>query len=255
MREVIGFSQTVKKYGKAIAVNIIPPIIMKGVYKVWKFLQHPNRVALPNPSEYSTLNGCVEVPSQVSAYLLCRDKYLKPTDVVLDVGFGLGYGLQIRAAKVENLIGIEVDVRAVDRGRRIFAGHPHVKKVLLYDGKDIPFEDKTFDVVTCVDTIEHVKDYKGLLLKMVRVARRLTFLSTPNRRPKYTLTDGRPKNYWHLREWSYEELDTILQRTSDIHIEWNFLNGPWGGSFECSPNVSKDTLALIPVLILDLSQG
>lgn len=228
---------------------------MKGVRKLWATLQHSKRSVLRNFSEYSTLNGCVEVPCQVEAYLLCRDKYLKPTDAVLDVGFGLGYGMQIMAAKVRDLIGIEVDVRAVTHGRRIFEGHPRIKKVLLYDGKGIPFKDKTFDVVICVEVLEHVADYNGLLLEMVRVSKRLIFITTPNRRPAYTRQDGKPKNRWHLCEWSYEELDTILQRIPDIHIDWNFLNGPWGGPFECSANVSKDTLALIPALMLDPSQG
>lgn len=255
MRKVVDFTYTVKKYVKTIAVNIMPPIVMKGVYELWKALQHPGRVALPNPSEYSTLNGYLEVPSQVEAYLLCRDKYLKPTDVVLDIGFGLAYGLQIMAGKAKYLIGIEVDTRAVKRGCRFFKGHPRIKKVLLYDGKSIPFKDKTFDVVTCVDVIEHVPDYTALILEMIRVSKRIVVLSTPNRRPEYTGPDRKPKNYWHLREWSYEELDTILQRIPDIHIDWNFLNGSWNGPFKCGSTVSEDTLALTPALMLDSSQG
>ncbi len=257
MLKAVSFVKDAKKYGKRLALNIAPPIITQCIRKIRQQIvrRSARSTALPHPSEYSTLDGSIEVPCQVEAYLLCRDKYLKPTDAVLDVGFGLGYGLQIMAAKVENLIGIEIDARAVDRGRLLFKGHPRIKKVLLYDGRDIPFEDKTFDVVTCVDIIEHVEDYKGLLLEMARVARRLTFISTPNRRPEYTLTDGRPKNYWHLREWSYEKFDSILQKIPDIQVEWNFLNGPWDGPFDCTPVVSENTLALIPALTLDSSQG
>lgn len=255
MREVIGFTQIVKKYGGARAGSITPTIIMKGVYKLWKALGHPNRVASSNPSEYSTLNGCVEVPCQVEAYFLCRDKYLKSTDAVLDVGFGLGYGLQIMAAKVVNSIGLETDVRAVERGCRIFEGHPCIKEVLLYDGGSIPFRDKSFDVVTCVEILEHVEDYKNLALEMARVSKRLVFITTPNRCPEYTRWDGKPKNYWHLREWSYQELDTILQRIPDIHINWNFLNGSWNGPFEWGTDVSENTLMLAPALVLDAFEG
>ncbi|HEC65489.1 MAG TPA: class I SAM-dependent methyltransferase, partial [bacterium] len=170
---------------------------------------------------------------------------------VLDVGFGLGYGLQIMAAKVNKLIGLEVDARAVDHGRRIFKGHPRIKQVLLCNGEGIPFKDKSFDVVTCVEVLEHVEDYKVLLLQMVRVSKRLIFITTPNRRLEYTTWDGKPRNYWHLREWSYQGLDTILQRIPDIHIDWNFLNGSWNGPFEWGTDVSENTLTLAPALVLD----
>ncbi len=257
MTKIVDFIKSAKKYGQGLAVNIAPPIITQCVHRIREQIVGYNAksTTLLQPSEYSTLDGSIEVPCQVEAYLFCRDKYLKPTDAVLDVGFGLGYGLQIMAAKVVNSIGFETDVRAVERGCRIFEGHPRIKQVLLYNGEGIPLKDKTFDVVTCVEVLEHVEDYKVLLLEMVRVSKRLIFISTPNRRPEYTRWDGKPKNRWHLREWSYEELDTILQRIPDIHIDWNFLNGSWNGPFDCTSVVSKNTLALTPALMLDSSQG
>lgn len=232
-----------------MAINITPPIITNGLRKFRKNIR-----GQPSPSEYSTLDNPLVVPCQVEAYLLCRDKYLKPTDVVLDIGFGLGYGLHIMAAKARNLIGIEVDTKAIEQGKRIFKGHPHIKKIMLYDGKHLPFRDKTFDVVTCIEVLEHVEDYKNLLLEMVRVSRRLVFITTPNRRPESTLPDGRPKNYWHLREWSYKDFDSILQQIPDVRVDWNFLNGLWNGPFECESIVSKNTLSLVPVLMLDTSK-
>lgn len=235
-----------------MSVAVIPPIAIALLRSIRDRLLH--RHAHPSPSEYSTIDNPLEVPCQVEAYLLCRDKYLKPSDIVLDVGFGLGYGLHIMAAKVMNLVGLEVDAKTLGRARRIFKRHSRIKEVCLYDGKSIPFKDKTFDVVTCVEILEHVEDYKGLLLEMIRVSRRLLFISTPNRRSKYTLPDGRPKNYWHLREWRYEEFDSILQQIPDVRVDWNFLNGLWNGPFEYSSVISKDTLSLIPVLMLITSQ-
>ena len=93
----------------------------------------------------------------------------------------------------------------------------------MFDGYNLPFPDDTFDVVTCVDVIEHVEDYDRLIKEMLRVSKKGVFLSTPNRRPEYTNRDGSPKNYWHLREWSFEELEMILSKFG--RTEWIFING------------------------------
>lgn len=251
MTKAVHLGNLWRQYGRKVVISITPPIITACVRKIRdRFLQRCTRLSpLPHPSEYSTLDNPLEVPCQVEAYLLCRDKYLKPTDVVLDVGFGLGYGLQIMAARVEHLIGLEVDLRAVERARRILEGHPRIKKIMLYDGKHFPFKDKTFDVVTCIEIIEHVKDYKDLLLEMVRVSRRLIFISTPNRRPENTLPDGRPKNYWHLREWTMQELNTILSGFG-FKVEWNFLNGLFEGPFTVTEKLVEKTWSLIPVILV-----
>jgi len=100
---------------------------------------------------------------------------------------------------------------------------------------------------------EHCFHTYALLQEMVRVSSRVVVLSTPNRRPKYTKRDGRPMNRWHLREWSFEELEAILQSISTVRVEWSFLDGPWEGPFECRCAASQDTMALTPALLLESS--
>ena len=250
MAKAICLRQHRGQYVHKVIVGIIPPLITAGVMKVrYRLLRHHLlSSALPVSREYSTVDNPIEVPCQVECYLLCREKYLKPTDTVLDVGFGLGYGLQIMAAKVEKLLGVEVDVRAVDRARRIFAGHPRVASILIYDGVRLPLQDKSVDVITCVEILEHVEAYKNLLLEMARVARRAVFISTPNQRPENTLPSGRPKNYWHLREWTKAELEAILIELG-LKSEWNFLNGPFQGPFNWTKYMTESTFSLVPVVL------
>ena len=109
--------------------------------------------------------------------------------------------------------------------------------------------------MTCGDVLEHVPDYVAFLREMVRVSSRVVFLSTPNRRPEYTRPDGQPRNRWHLREWTYEELDAeeldaILQAIRGVHVEWSLLDGPWEGPFDCTSTVSEGTMALAPALVV-----
>jgi protein-L-isoaspartate O-methyltransferase len=204
------------------------------------------------PALYSTLDApYLKVPVQVAAYKLAVTKYLQPDDQVLDVGFGLGYGMEILASTAHEVRGIEVDHAAISHAKQLVCeNQPVIKEVRYYDGETIPYENHIFNVVTCIDVIEHVPDYKNMLYEMVRVARRAVIISTPNRRPEYTRPDRRPKNHWHIREWSYDEFNTILDSLPGITVEWNFLNGPWEGPFTISPTVSDTTMALAPALFL-----
>lgn len=202
------------------------------------------------PTWFSTLDRPGERAVQRTAYQLARDKYVRPANKVLDVGFGLGYGLEIMVGKAAELRGIEIDERAVTHGQMLVRENPKILELRDYDGKTIPYPSNAFDVVSCVDVIEHVPDYTGLINEMVRVSRRVVVLSTPNQRPENTRPDGRPKNRWHLREWSYEEFDAILQQIPDVEVDWNFLNGPKWGPFEASSHVRDDTRALTPALTL-----
>lgn len=242
-----------KEIGKAIARNVLPPILANGLRYVRDRMRYGPSLMPPAPphTEYSTLEASIEIPCQVECYLLCRERYVRPGDAVLDVGFGLGYGLNILAAKAEQLAGIDVDAECVKRGKRIFEGHPRVKEILAYDGKTIPYAGKSFDVVTCVEVIEHVPDYVAFVRELARVARRSVYITTPNRRPEYTLPNGRPRNYWHLREWSQEELDAIL-RGLGFRVEWHYLSGKTEAQPDGWTKVPEaETWSLVPVIRLD----
>lgn len=201
-----------------------------------------------NPKDYSTIVGVGSVvPVQIEAYFLALNKYTDEKSKILDVGFGLGYGLNILSIKASEVNGVDVDTKVLDYCRDTLVGrNPRLNVLDVYDGYNLPFPDNAFDVVTCVDVIEHVEDFCRLIKEMLRVSRKGVFLSTPNRRPEYTNRDGSPKNRWHLREWSYVEFAEIVQKFGQI--EWNFINGPYAGPFTISTDVNSDTLALSPMI-------
>jgi ubiquinone/menaquinone biosynthesis C-methylase UbiE len=200
------------------------------------------------PGLYSTLDEPLEVPVQAAAYRLAVQKYMQPGDRVLDVGFGLGYGLRILAQKAESLTGIDIDQKAVSAAASLSKTIPNLE-IMQYDGTHIPYPDKCFNIVTCIDVVEHVPDYLGFINELIRVSNRVVVLSTPNRRLENTLPDGKPKNFWHLREWSFDELAQILNKSRAARWEANFINGSWGGPFTYSSDVQPDTQALAPALL------
>lgn len=202
----------------------------------------------PNPKDYSTITSVGSiVPCQIEAYFLGLNKYVEESATVLDVGFGLGYGLNILAIKAKEVSGVEVDQKVCDYCQGTLVDrNPRLVNLSLYDGYSLDFPNNFFNVVTCVDVIEHVEDYNRLIEEMIRVSKCGVFISTPNRRPEYTNSDGTPTNYWHLREWSYDEFDEIVARHGKV--EWNFLNGPFEGPFSWSKIAQENTLTLSPFI-------
>lgn len=201
-----------------------------------------------DPKDYSTV-GSLEVPCQKESYFYALNNFVRDGDRVLDVGMGIGYGMNLLSIKAKEVYAVDVDEVAVEScSKTVLGKNPKVKELKAYDGYNLPYKDIFFDVVTCVDVVEHVEDYDKFIDELLRVAKRAVVFATPNRRPEYTNLDGTPKNHWHLREWSFEELDKIAKRHSD-KVKWAFLDGPWEGPFKTSAKVNKDTLVLIPALV------
>lgn len=203
------------------------------------------------PELYSTLDDPIEVPIQVAAYQLVTDRYILPGDKVLDVGSGLAYGLKIIAGKAVYVAGIDIDEKAVLASQSIIEEGSRIKAISHYNGIDLPYPDKFFDVVTCIDVIEHVPAPQPFLLELKRVASRIVFVSTPNRRPENTLPDGKPRNYWHLREWTPDEFQDLLDSTNSADLDWNFINGAWAGPFSYSTEPLHDTQAISPAIFIN----
>ncbi|HVX92683.1 MAG TPA: class I SAM-dependent methyltransferase [Candidatus Dojkabacteria bacterium] len=218
------------------------------VRKVGGFVKYNVLRVKRDPKAYSTIVGAWSmIPCQYEAYFLCMNKYVKKEDKVLDVGFGLGYGMNILSIKAKEVHGVDIDQKVLNFSTiNVLNKNPKVKKLSLYDGYHINYPDNYFDVVTSVDVLEHVEDYHRFLDELLRVSKRGVFISTPNRRPEFTKRDGTPKNPWHLREWSYAELNKIVKKHGKV--EWNFENGPFRGPFTISNKVKENTLTLTPFI-------
>lgn len=227
---------------KIIGIRVFPPTPHRGLYKLLK-----GNKKKPDPKEYSTIVGRGSiVPCQQEGYFLAL-KYLNNGGRVLDVGFGLGYGMTILSILADEVYGIDVDKNVYEYCQKnLLIKNPKLKEVSLYDGYNIKYPDNYFEIVTCIDVIEHVENYNTLIREMLRVSKKGVFINTPNRRPEYTNPDGTPKNYWHLREWNFEEFDKIIKKHGNP--EWNFINGQFDGPFTLSNILKENTLALSPFL-------
>lgn len=94
-----------------------------------------------------------------------------------------------------------------------------------------PFPDKSYDIVTAFDVLEHVVNDFGFIRDMARIAEDMIFLSTPNIRA------SRCENWFHVREYTPRQLRDLVRRAtgnepmlmvSDARdgSTWRFLDEP-----------------------------
>jgi len=104
---------------------------------------------------------------------------------ILDVGCNYGsliYNIFLRGYK--DVYGIDVSEPSITKGKK---NYKQISNSLsAYDGKRIPFEDSTFDIILMFDVIEHIPDIHRFLAEEInRVLKQggIFIFQTPN---KYT---------------------------------------------------------------------
>jgi SAM-dependent methyltransferase len=124
---------------------------------------------------------------------------------VLEAGAGEGYGAAaVRAAGAATVVALDYDTAAVGH-LRVTYRLPAVRANLVA----LPFQDRAFDVVLSLQTIEHLWDQPRFLAECARTLApggRLV-LTTPNRR---TFPGGNP---YHSRELDAAELSGLIADT------------------------------------------
>lgn len=125
---------------------------------------------------------------------------------VLDIACGVGYGANLFSNKgASKVFGVDISKEAIDYAKEKY-GKKNIGFV-LGDAEKIPLPDNSVDVVVSFETIEHLKNYQSFLKEIKRVLRKdgLAIISTPN---KETYPPG---NIFHIKEFSLEEFETMLQ--------------------------------------------
>ncbi|QDE38785.1 class I SAM-dependent methyltransferase [Luteibacter pinisoli] len=87
---------------------------------------------------------------------------------VLDVACGTGAWLgHFRRMGARGISGIDLSAKAIDAARRVYPGGDF----RVGAAEVLPYESGSFDVVTCMGSLEHFVDKPGALREMMRVAR------------------------------------------------------------------------------------
>ena len=119
---------------------------------------------------------------------------------ILEIGTGMGYGVEVIAPKATRYISIDKELPAQIN---------QLENVEYYDMEVPPigFENCSFDAVVSFQVIEHIEDDMGLVREVARVLRPggKFVVSTPNAPMSLT------RNPWHVREYNADELRNLLE--------------------------------------------
>ncbi|MGI8469850.1 MAG: glycosyltransferase [Pyrinomonadaceae bacterium] len=149
---------------------------------------------------------------------------------VLDIACGTGYGIELLKGKAQSVTGVDIDFEAASQARKEC---DEKSFVLIGDGTNLPFADRSFDVVTSFETLEHLRDRGKFVSELKRVLRKdgVLILSTPN--ANYTKpVNGKPSNPFHIFEYKPEQLRAELARQFEVR---DFLGQTLDESFTLSP--------------------
>jgi SAM-dependent methyltransferase len=134
---------------------------------------------------------------------------------VLDFACGTGYGVA-RLGAGANAVGLDNAVDALTQaGRRYRAAGT---SFAAGDATAFPFAPATFDLVVCMETIEHVDDVDALLAEIKRVVRKegVVLFSTPNKL-LHSPNSEKPLNPFHVVEYTIDQFRDVLEPHFIIH--------------------------------------
>jgi SAM-dependent methyltransferase len=138
---------------------------------------------------------------------------------LLDVGCGTGANL-LAFRRFGSVAGCDISPAAVEFCRK----RGIAEAVLQPDTDRLPFPDGRFDLITCLDVIEHIKDDVGMLREMRRVLKPggAAFFTTPAFPALWSVHD---ESLHHMRRYRRRELVDKFAAAGFAAERVTYLNG------------------------------
>lgn len=162
---------------------------------------------------------------------------LLPKDTVLE-GLDVGCGSGELAKKIQD---IYPDLRM--SGVEVLVRENTAIKVTKFDGKRLPFEDKSYDFTMLVDVLHHTDEPVDLMRECVRVSRQFILIK-----------DHICESWWDRLRLRF--MDWIGNRGYDVYLPYNYLSQKnWNklyqiGGVVCEAKVTKLHLYSYPFSLI-----
>lgn len=136
---------------------------------------------------------------------------------VLEVGCGEGFVSGWLSARTSNaeVIALDLSAAMLREARRAY----HAVRFVAGDGYSLPFAEGSFDLVVCLEMLEHLERPQDVLREARRVSRRFLITSVP-REPIWRVLNVARGAYWprlgntpgHVQHWNRRGLLDLLRR-------------------------------------------
>jgi len=176
-----------------------------------------SKYANPNPLHQWLLRHFLEKAASETRWALGA----LATPALLDVGCGEGYVLRHLQRDWPTLEtqGMDGDREALALARRACPG----TLFLQADAARLPFRDRSFDMLTCLEVLEHLREPGQALAELARVSRRYILLSVPNQ-PFFALSNllrGRNlgrlgEDRDHIHHWTASQFLSLVRAKLDV---------------------------------------
>ena len=146
---------------------------------------------------------------------------------VLDAGCGTGYGsAQLAMGAAESVTGVDIADEAIAEAKRVYIrGNLRFLKGNVEQLTAIPELGSPFDVAVNLENLEHLNDPVRFLaeLRLVLKQNGIFVVSSPNGQLTELDERGKPKNPFHVKEFTEQELRAVL----DPHFGSIEFYGQW----------------------------
>lgn len=158
---------------------------------------------------------------------------VKPLSVqnILDTGCGEGFTLQkLHEKRIgKHLEGIDFSEQAIAIGKKQFPSLA-LKTGSIYK---LPYKPNTFDLVTCMEVLEHLENPEKGLQEIIRVSRRYVLFSVPHE-PFFMLSNFVRGKYFtrfgnhpeHIQHWHALSFSSLLRSHNITPIKTSYPF-PW----------------------------
>lgn len=193
-------------------------------FKVAQNIHDSSATRLPIADEFSNFRFGRDALAHVSRYLLVVEKIIEMAGAKkrplawIDIGCGNIYLPRVLTASfrvkkesiVSRYVGVDIDGRSIERAEQTKPKCFPIELRLgdLTDGALSRFKAQEFDVLTCLEVLEHLRPefVPGVLAEIKRISK-TAFISTPN----FAGGTGRlPED--HVKEWNAPELALAMYR-------------------------------------------